>query len=166
MKRRWIALGFVVVALALGAWLIFPAKPEGQVSIRFLGYHTNDFNERSVLLWITNGHDFPVECRIPYATNSSDIGTIVNAYKVIEPYSTLSHRCFPEQLVEVPASPWQLEVIARSMRPYTKIEKLRAELGMRLAKRNWESLGRFVDPMHLETVLSEPIPPPPEIKQE
>lgn len=32
------------------------------MSIRFLGYDTNELNECLVRLWITNGNDFPVMC--------------------------------------------------------------------------------------------------------
>lgn len=65
MKRRWIILCFLVVAVALGAWLIFSGKPTGRVSIRFLGFETNDWGRRVAQFSITNGHDFPVWCWPP-----------------------------------------------------------------------------------------------------
>ena len=166
MKRRWITLGFLMVALALGAWLIFSAKPAGQVSIRFLGYHTNDANEVLVRLSITNGYDFPVMCMYPVGKYPNPAQDIAHSIEKIAPHSDTSVRFFPEQSDRISASPRQLAVRISPVPRSTRTEVLRRESGMWLRKRGWHSLGRFVDPGRWETVLSEPIVFPPEARQE
>ena len=166
MKRRWITLGFLLAAAALGAWLIFSGKPTGRVSIRFLGYHTNDASNRSVLLWITNGHDFPVHCWFPVVTDYSGGRGFREGREDIGPHSALSQHFFPLQKGQVSTSVWQVEVEARSLKPLTRMEQRRLGLANWLYNRSWNFLARFVDPVHTETVLSEPIVLPPEIKRE
>jgi hypothetical protein len=166
VKRRRIALGFLVAAVALGAWLIFSAKPAGRVSVHFLGFETNAANERSAVLWITNGHDFPVLCWFPKATNHARIAGNGEARVGIDAHSALSRRCFAEQLAQISASTRQLEIDVLWVRKFTRMERLRIDLGEWLYYRRWRSLSRFVEPVNKETVLSEPIVFPPEIKRE
>ena len=166
MKRRWIILCFLVVAVALGAWLIFSGKPAGRVSVRFLGYDTNEWGGRSILLWITNGHDFPVHCWFPVVTDYSGGQGFHHEYMDIAPHSALSQGFSPIKTDGVPATVWQVEVKVLSLRPRTRTEKRRSELAKWLRDRRWEWLDHLVDPVKIETVLSEPIAFPPEAKQE
>jgi hypothetical protein len=166
MKRRWIALGFLVVAVALGAWLIFSGKPAGRVSIRFLGYHTNEANECYVEFSITNGYDFPVWCLLPVTKNNPGTVVIVEAQKAIDPQSALSHRVLPKQLTQIAPGTGRLEVEAWRIRPFTRTVTMRQELSDWLLARKWKSLSRFVEPARPDTVLSEPIVFPPEARQD
>ena len=161
MKRRWIVLCFLVVAVALGAWLVFSGKPEGRVSIRFLGYDTNTLNECLVRLWITNGYDFPVMCMYPVGKYPTPAQGIAHSIEKIGPHSDTSVRFFPEQPDRISASPRQLAVRVCPAPRSTRTEVLRRESGMWLRNRGWHSLGRFVDSERWETVLTEPIVFPP-----
>jgi hypothetical protein len=170
MKRRRIALGFLLVAVALGAWLIFSGKPEGRVSVRFSGYDTNEANEVLVRLWITNGYDFPVLCMYPVgkypapAPGLAPLEKIASSIEKIGPHSDTYAHFFPEQSARISASPRQLAVRVSPAPRSTRTEVLRRESGMWLRNCGWHSLGRFVDPTRWETVLSEPIVFPPDEK--
>ena len=166
MKRRRIALCFLVAAGVFGLWCIFSGKPAGRVSIHFLGYHTNDANNCSILLWITNGHDFPVMCMYPVGKYPTPAPGIAHSIEKIGPHSDTRVRFFPEQSDQISASPRQLAVRVSPAPRSTRTEVLRRESEMWLRNRGWHSLGRFVGPDRWETVLSEPIVFPPEIKRE